>query len=131
MDTDKIKQVIDSGETQEVEFKESFHSSQKISELMCGFANTYGGVIILGVTKNKEVIGVSGNLDEIQQKISSSAQAVSPPILPSIEVHEIDSKKIIAITIQRAIDNSFHTFQGILWAKVGSTLKRIEGNVFV
>jgi dipeptidase E len=34
---------------------------------MCGFANTYGGVIILGVTKNKEVIGVSGNLDEISQ----------------------------------------------------------------
>ena len=68
MDTDKIKQVIDSGETQEVEFKESFHSSQKISELMCGFANTYGGVIILGVTKKKEVIGVSGNLDEIQQR---------------------------------------------------------------
>ena len=131
MDTDKIKQVIDSGETQEVEFKESFHSSQKISELMCGFANTYGGVIILGVTKNKEVIGVSGNLDEIQQKISSSAQAVSPPILPSIEVHEIDSKRIIAIIVQRAIDNSFHTFQGILWAKVGSTLKRIEGNQIV
>jgi len=131
MDTGKIKQIISTGETQDVEFKESFHSSQKISELMCGFANTYGGVIILGVNKKREIIGVSGNLDEIQQKISSSAQAVSPPILPSIEVHEIDSKKIIAIVIQRAIDNSFHTFQGILWAKVGSTLKKIEGNQIV
>jgi len=98
---------------------------------MCGFANTYGGIIILGVSKNRDIIGVSGDLDEIQQKISSSAQAVSPPILPSIEVHEIDSKKIIIIITQRAIDNTFHTFQGILWAKVGSTLKRIEGNQIV
>ncbi len=131
MDKDQILKIIESGESQEVEFKESFHSAQKFSEIMCGFANTYGGILLIGVNKKKEILGLSGDLDEIQQKVSSSAQAVSPPILPSIELYEIDNKKIIAIIIQRAIDNTFHTFQGVIWAKVGSTLKKIEGNQIV
>lgn len=131
MDKDQILKIIESGESQEVEFKESFHSSQRFSEIICGFANTYGGILLIGVNKKKEILGLSGDLDEIQQKVSSSAQAVSPPILPSIELHEIDNRKIIAIIIQRAIDNTFHTFQGVIWAKVGSTLKKIEGNQIV
>jgi ATP-dependent DNA helicase RecG len=131
MDKDQILKIIESGESQEVEFKESFSSSQRFSEIMCGFANTYGGILLIGVNKRKEIVGLSGDTDEIQQKVSSSAQAVSPPLLPSIELHQIDNKKIIAITIQRAIDNTFHTFQGVIWAKVGSTLKKIEGNQIV
>src|SRR3990167_10069699 len=128
MDQDQILKIIESGESQEVEFKESFHSSQDFSKIMCGFANTYGGIILLGINAKKEIIGIKEDIDKIQQKLSSSAQAVSPPILPAIETHEITNKKIIVVAIQRAIDNTFHTFQGIILAKVGSTLKKLEGN---
>jgi len=41
MEKSQVLKIIKSGESQEVEFKESFHSSQKFSELMCAFANTY------------------------------------------------------------------------------------------
>ncbi|MDD5162815.1 MAG: putative DNA binding domain-containing protein [Candidatus ainarchaeum sp.] len=131
LDLKQVLQVIDSGESQEIEFKESFHSSQKFSEIMCGFANTYGGIILLGVNNKKQVIGVLDKIDEVQQKISCSAQSVSPPVLPSIEVHEVNGKKIVAIVVQRAIDSAFHTFQGVIWVKIGSTLKKIEGNQIV
>lgn len=131
MDKSQILKIVESGESQEVEFKESFHSSQDFSKLMCGFANTYGGIILIGITKKKEIAGITKDADEIQQKISSSAQAVSPPILPSVEVHDMDGKKVIAIVIQRAADGTFHTFQGVILAKIGSTLKRIEGNQIV
>jgi len=131
MDTKQILQIIKSGESQEVEFKESFHSSQDVSKLMCGFANTYGGIILIGINNKREVVGIKENLDEIQQKISSSAQAISSPISPSIEIHKIDNKEIIAIITQQAIDNTFHSFQGVIWVRIGSTLKKIEGNQIV
>lgn len=131
MDKEQILKIIESGESQEVELKEAFHSSQDFSKLMCGFANTYGGIILLGVNNKREIIGVKEDSDKIQQKLSSSAQAVSPPILPVIETHEIDNKKVIAVIVQRAIDSSFHTFQGVIWARVGSTLKKIEGTQIV
>jgi ATP-dependent DNA helicase RecG len=131
MDRKQITQIIESGESQEVEFKESFHSSQDFSKLMCAFANTYGGIILIGVSNKKEVIGIKEDLDNIQQRISSSAQAVSSPLFPSIEVHRINDKQIIAIIIQQAIDNTFHSFQGVIWVRIGSTLKKIEGNQIV
>ncbi len=131
MDTEQLIKIIQSGESQEVEIKQSFHSSQDFSKIMCGLSNTLGGVIIIGVSPKKEVIGINDNTDVIQQKISAAAQAVSPPILPSIELHEIKNKRVIVVILQRAIDNTFHTFQGVIWAKIGSTLKRIEGNQMV
>ena len=131
MNSDQISKIISTGESQEVEFKESFHSTQRFSEIMCSFANTYGGIIFLGVNNKNEIIGVSGKIDEIQQKISATAQSVSPPLIPSIELHEVNGKKIIAIIVQRAIDNIFYTFQGVIWARIGSTTKKIEGNQIV
>ncbi len=48
METDQLLEVIEAGETQEVELKQSSHSSQDFSKPMCGFANTKGGMIIGG-----------------------------------------------------------------------------------
>lgn len=131
MEKEQIIKIIDSGESQEVELKESFHSSQDFSKIMCAFANTYGGIIIVGANNKKEVVGLAGKLDEIQQKISSSAQAIFPPLIPSIEVHEIKNKKVIMAIVQKAIDGIFHTFQGVIWVRIGSTIKKIEGNQIV
>ena len=131
MDNGQLLKIIYGGESQEVELKQSFHGSQEFSKIMCGLANTFGGVVIIGISPKKEIIGLKEDPDLIQQKISASAQAISPPLLPLIEVHEIEKKKIVVVIIQRAIDNTFHTSQGVIWAKIGSTLKRIEGNQMV
>src|SRR3989344_875010 len=131
METGQLLEEIESGETQEVELKQSFHSSQDFSKLMCGFANTQGGMIIVGGNAKKVIIGIKEDVDELQQKISASAQAVSHPLVPDIQVHTIEGKKIVAVVIQKAIDNTFHTFQGAIYVKVGSTLKKFEGNQLV
>ena len=131
MDKDQILEVIESGETQEVELKQSFHSSQDFSKLICGFANTYGGMVIVGVDAKKNSVGIKDDIDQLQQKISAAAQAISPPIVPQIRVYTIEGKNIIAVIVQKAIDNTFHTFQGVVYVKVGSTLKKIEGNQLV
>ena len=131
MDKDQLLELIESGETQEVELKQSFHSAQEFSKLMCGFANTYGGMVVVGVGAKKNIVGIKEDSDQLQQKISAAAQAVSPPIIPEIQIYAIEGKKIVVVIIQKAIDNTFHTFQGVVYVKVGSTLKKIEGNQLV
>ncbi len=131
MEKEQIAKIIESGETQEVELKQSFHGSQEFSKSMCALANTYGGIVIIGVNAKKEIVGIEEDADILQQKISAAAQAVSPPLVPKIEVLNLQDKKLIPVTVQKAIDNTFHTFQGVIYVKVGSTLKRIEGNQMV
>lgn len=129
MDNIQLINIINNGETQEIEFKESFHSGQDISKVICAFANTLGGVLILGVTDKKEIIGLTENLDIIQQKIANSNQSVSPVPHIIIEIHKIQSKELAVIIVQKALDNTFHTFQGAIYVKTGSTTRRLEGQI--
>lgn len=131
MENQQILKIIESGETQEVELKQSLHSSQEFSKIMCALANTYGGIVVIGVNAKKEIVGIEEDADILQQKISAAAQAVSPPLVPKIEAINLQDKKIIIITVQKAMDHTFNTFQGVIYVKVGSTLKRIEGNQMV
>ena len=127
MDTNQIKEIISRGENQEVEFKESFHSSQDVSRIICGLSNTLGGLFLLGVGDNGEIEGVKENPDRIQQKIAAANQSISPAPLISVEVHEIEGKNIVAAIVQRAYDNQYYTFKGAIHVRVGSTTKRLEG----
>jgi len=128
MDERQIREIIDRRENQEVELKQSFHSSQDVSKTLCAFANTLGGILFIGVDDDAHIIGVSGNIDKLQQDISAANQSVSPVPLTSIEVHRLDEKIVLAVVVQKSPDNSYHTFQGAIYVRSGSTTRRIEGN---
>ena len=127
MDVKQIKEIIEKGENQEVEFKESFHSSQDVSKILSSLANTLGGVLLLGVSDAGEIVGIKENIDNVQQQISASNQSISPVPLISIEIHKLEGKDIIAVIIQRSSDTVYHTFQGAIHVRVGSTTRRLEG----
>ena len=131
MDKKELLELIENGETQEVELKESFSSSQKFSKLMSGFANTRGGVIIIGVDAGEKIIGIKEDVDKVQQKISASAQSVSPSLSPDIRLHNIDGKKVVSVVIQKAVDSMAHSFDGVYHVRVGSTLRRVDGDQIV
>lgn len=126
MNSKQLKEIISAGENQEVEFKESF-GMQKISKAICSFTNTQGGIIIFGVKDNGEILGIKQKSDDLQKQISSSSQNISPSPLISIESHKVDKREIVVAIIQRAIDGSYCTYEGAIYARVGSTTKKLEG----
>lgn len=127
MEVKHLTRLIENGETQDVEFKQSFHSSQETSKTICGFANTSGGILIIGIKDNKEVLGVKEDIDILQQKISAANQNVSPAPLISVELHSVFSKKVIVVIIQKSPNMAYHTFQGAIYVRVGSTTKKLDG----
>lgn len=127
MDDKQIKSIITKGESQEIEFKESFHSSQSISKSICSLANTKGGILIFGVSNNGDIVGINENIDSIQRKISDANQAITPAPLISIQTNKINKKNVVAVIIQQASDTTFHTFHGAIYVRLGSTTRRLEG----
>ena len=127
MDKKKLKSVIEKGETTEIELKQSFQSVQEISKTLGAFANTQGGLLILGATAKGSIVGITKNLDEVQQKIASANANVHPKPLIKVEVEGVDEKKLIVITVHKTDSSVFHTVEGVVYVRFASTTQRLDG----
>lgn len=126
MDDLTVRSVLEAGESEEVEFKESLHSTQSLAKTICSFANTSGGVILLGIRDDARPNGIE-DAGRTQQRIASANQTISPTPLIHISTHELSSKTIIAVSVQQAPDSGYHTYDGAIYVRVGTTTRRLDG----
>jgi len=95
----KIKELIEIGESETLEFKKSTGEWKEIIKIISAFANKKGGVILVGVDKKKEVCGVTigkGTIEDLTNKILNNTE---PKIYPEIGIQSLDKKKIIYIKV--------------------------------
>ncbi len=131
MDAENLQKIIAEGESVEVEFKQSFHSVQEIARVIAAFANTQGGLLILGVKSDGTIEGIKENLDLVQQKISQANFIIHPAPLTNVGIHTLNHKKIILITIHKADSSVFHSVEGVIYVRLGSTVQKLEGQSIV
>jgi predicted HTH transcriptional regulator len=67
-----LKELIRGGENQRVDFKYCINDSRKIARTLSAFANTEGGILLLGVRDNGSIAGV--NSDEEYYMIETAAR---------------------------------------------------------
>ena len=51
----KIARLIEGGENSTLDFKQTVSNVHKIAKTMCSFANTKGGVLLIGVRDNGSI----------------------------------------------------------------------------
>lgn len=79
-----ILQRIESGESDQTEFKSSLNLNL-IGPAVCAFANTEGGVIILGVSDERQIVGVGDNPEKVQERLTGFLQSgCSSPVSANI-----------------------------------------------
>lgn len=92
-----IKALITNGESQTVEFKSSFE--RETIETLVAFANTQGGHVLVGVSDNGDVIGVSLGKETLNQWLGQVKSGTAPTLIPEIEEYEVAGKSIVVITV--------------------------------
>jgi ATP-dependent DNA helicase RecG len=128
MEDQQLKEIIALGETQEVEFKQAWPPGEVISKVISSLANTSGGLLIIGVSDDKKVLGIKKqDLDKLQKIVTESNHNISPVPLISVETKNLYNHDILVVSVQRARDNTYHTFQGAIYIRIGSTTHRLEG----
>lgn len=98
MAADKLTGLIKSGEGLTVEFKTSF--DKEAIEASVAFANTKGGIILVGVSDKGEIKGVQVGKETLKDWANQISQSTEPRIIPEIETEEINRKKIAVIRIK-------------------------------
>ncbi|MCE2502693.1 MAG: ATP-binding protein [Chlorobi bacterium] len=95
----KIREIIEIGENNGVEFKRRFSDFEKIAKEMIAFTNTRGGRILIGVDDDGTIVGVDSEKHEIELVTTAGEFYCDPAIDADIEVIEIDGVDVIAVTI--------------------------------
>lgn len=123
MRIDELKEIIDNGENSYIEFKEEGIKVKDLAEEIVAFANSEGGMILIGVDDNRNIVGVSDTL--IEEKIMNVCRNnCIPNIIPNFQNVEIDGKIIAAITIPKGLNKPYYTTDHKYYLRVGTT-KRI------
>jgi ATP-dependent DNA helicase RecG len=95
------------------------------------FANTSGGVILLGVEdKTKKITGILDVLKEEERLASLISDSISPKLIPSMEVMPWRKTHILAIEIYPSPSRPHHlnklgSKEGV-YVRVGSTNRRAD-----
>ena len=70
MDWNDILNRIESGEGQTTEFTRGLGDGAKVRRALCAFANTEGGVLILGVEDDRRIVGVREDAEAVQERLT-------------------------------------------------------------
>ena len=98
MHSTKIKNIIAGGEGLKVEFKRNFNNDTIVT--INAFANTKGGIVIIGVDDHKKPIGVDVKKETLQNWLNEIRNKTHPSIIPDIEIFYLENKKIVSISVK-------------------------------
>lgn len=75
MEWPDVLRRIEAGEDEHTEFKLNFRDRSAAGRAICAFANTGGGVVVLGVDDARNIVGVPEDAEQIQERLSGYLQS--------------------------------------------------------
>jgi len=94
-----VCKLIEPGENERVEFKEN-PDIKNILETVSAFANTHGGLIIIGVRdRDGNVVGVQIGKETLAKLANEIVQNTEPEVIPRLRVERCDGKDVIVIEV--------------------------------
>ena len=88
MEWQDILRRIDEGEDQQTEFKRGLGDLSSVGKAICAFTNSEGGVVVLGVSDAREVVGVKEAAERVRERLTSFLQTgCSAPVYARLGGH--------------------------------------------
>ena len=117
----EVLELIRLGEGDTVEFKRKITSD--IGRDIVAFANTEGGVILIGVDDDGNVVGVE---EDVMQKLSDILLNIVPHISVKVDKVTIEGRKVYLIRVPKS--DKIHTFRYIAYVRVGRNVRPLDLN---
>ena len=118
METADLKQRITQGENTTTEFKENF--DQEVIETTVAFANTHGGVILIGVSDKGEIRGITIGKETLRDVSNRISQATEPRVVLEIESVDMEGKSVLLIRIAECRIKPI-SVKGVCYRRVGNS----------
>lgn len=119
----ELMEMISKGESPYIEFKEENIKPNDLAGEIVSFANMEGGTIIIGVSDDGTIKGVT--IEDIEEKVMNVCRNnCIPNIIPIYQEISIDDVKVVILTILKGVNKPYYTVDNKYYIRVGTT-KRI------
>ena len=134
MNAIELFDIINTGETSKVQFKEKIPHPDSIAGEMIAMSNSMGGIIFFGVKdKTGDIVGLTS--EDIQQYSNSISNIATGNIIPGIyittEVVSIDNnggKKVLVVYVDEGINKPYKDKNGYVFVKQCPDKRRVTDN---
>ena len=120
----ELVKLLKEGESERVEFKPSLSQTDKILECVSAFSNTDGGILVIGVRDNGDVIGVDIGKTTIESLANTIKQNTDPKVYPSIRIEELDAKHVVILEVEEGKQKPVLA-SGRAYRRVGRTNQKL------
>ena len=87
--------LLNQPEGKTLEFKRDLSSPKPLLKTLVAFANSAGGKLVIGIADDRKVVGVENPLDEEERLCNLIADAISPRLVPNIELTTVENKTLL------------------------------------
>jgi ATP-dependent DNA helicase RecG len=116
-----VSQLIQQGESETLEFKESF--GKNVIETVCAFGNSTGGTILVGVDDKGGIKGASVAKESLKDWTNQIAQTTG--LHPSFQIVKLKGQSIVLIKVQESRIKPV-MFHGKPFQRSGSTTRQMS-----
>ena len=95
MNQKTLLNLIQQGESDTLEFKTSY--GKAVIETLVAFSNYKGGLVLVGISDEKEIIGVRVTKETIQNWINEIKQSTQPQLIPNVFTIRFKEKEILIL----------------------------------
>lgn len=119
----EIEKLLKLPESKILEFKRDLSSLPSVLKTIVAFANTAGGILIIGCAERK-AIGLENVFKEEERLASAIADSIHPPLLPELEIATVQGKDLLIVKIAHWKGPFYVKKEGIpsgVYIRLGST----------
>ena len=113
-----ILRRIEGGENRYTEFKRGLGDLSAVGKAMCAFANTEGGVIVLGVADAREIVGVKEDAEKVEERLTAFLHTgCSSPVSARTGRHRDQQGRVHWVEVPRQRGFEPLRYDGRVWIR--------------
>lgn len=94
-----IADLLAQTEGKTLEFKRDLSSPKPLLKTLIAFSNSAGGRLVMGVSDDKQIVGVDDPLSEEERLCNLIADNISPRLVPNIELVTVEAKTLLVVEV--------------------------------
>jgi hypothetical protein len=127
LDPPDIRAILAAGEGRRVEFKEGLAGDGRIARTLCAFANTAGGIVLVGVDDRGRVRGAARPDALVVRLRQAAATLVAPPVAVRAGVARLSAKPVVwcSVPLSPARPHAARSTDGVeVLVRIGASNRR-------